>query len=359
MANQKYYADIDLNQNEIQNAVIQNLASAPATPTTGQVYFNTVDKLLYTYDGTNWVAGKTDSEGAGIDITSGVISIDNSVTSATKCKITYSAKGLVTAGADLTTSDIPDLSATYVATTLLGANSGVATLGADGKVPSSQLPAYVDDVIELLTMASSAPATCATGDKYYNTTSKKIFTATGTNTWGTTGADPVKDVIYVRLDNNGSYRWSGSDMVNIANPIGAATESTAGIAELATNSEVSTGTDDSRIVTPLKLATYYQSKLVSGTNIKTINSTSILGSGNITTVQTFTANNTALTASGGVCTWEVTNSTSSTALVVQVVEISTNKVIGCEIAITSSKITMKFNSSSNIAANTFRMVAIG
>ena len=78
-----------------------------------------------------------------------------------------------------------------------------------------------------------------------------------------------------------------------------------------------------------------------------------------TIAKTFTANNTVLTASGGVCTWEVTNSANSTAVLVQVVEISTNKVIGCEIAITSSKITMKFNSSSNIAANTFRMVAIG
>ena len=36
-----------------------------------------------------------------------------SITAATKCKITYDANGLVTAGADLIASDIPDLSATY------------------------------------------------------------------------------------------------------------------------------------------------------------------------------------------------------------------------------------------------------
>ncbi len=36
----------------------------------------------------------------------------------------------------------------------------------------------------------------------------------------------------------------------------AATESTAGIAEIATQAETDTGTDDARIVTPLKLATY-------------------------------------------------------------------------------------------------------
>lgn len=41
----------------------------------------------------------------------------------------------------------------------------------------------------------------------------------------------------------------------------AASETTAGIAELATQSETDTGTDDARIVTPLKLATYANRKL--------------------------------------------------------------------------------------------------
>ena len=39
---------------------------------------------------------------------------NNDITGATKCKITYDSKGLVTGGADLTASDIPDLSATYL-----------------------------------------------------------------------------------------------------------------------------------------------------------------------------------------------------------------------------------------------------
>ena len=139
-------------------------------------------------------------------------------------------------------------------TSLKGAVNGLAELDDAGKVPSSQLPAYVDDVIELLTMSDTAPAECAEGDKYYNTTSKKIFTATGTNTWGTVGEEPERSVIYVALDDNYTYRWSGSTMINLGNPVSAATESTAGIAEIATSGEVATGTDDDKIVTPLKLA---------------------------------------------------------------------------------------------------------
>ena len=38
---------------------------------------------------------------------------NTAITGATKCKITYDSKGLVTAGTDLSASDIPDLSSTY------------------------------------------------------------------------------------------------------------------------------------------------------------------------------------------------------------------------------------------------------
>ena len=42
------------------------------------------------------------------------VAANATITGATKCKITYDSKGLVTAGADLVASDIPDLSATYL-----------------------------------------------------------------------------------------------------------------------------------------------------------------------------------------------------------------------------------------------------
>lgn len=50
----KYLASINLLQNELQNAVIQPLSTAPASPKEGQIYYNSADKFIYRYNGTAW-----------------------------------------------------------------------------------------------------------------------------------------------------------------------------------------------------------------------------------------------------------------------------------------------------------------
>lgn len=63
-----------------------------------------------------------------------------------------------------------------------GVSNGVATLNGSGLVPSSQLPSYVDDVLE------------------YNTFSD--FPVTG-----------ERGKIYIALDTNAQYRWSGTEYI--------------------------------------------------------------------------------------------------------------------------------------------------
>ena len=54
MATKKILANLDLIQNELQNAVIQVLASDPATGKLGQIYYNSTHKALMQYDGAKW-----------------------------------------------------------------------------------------------------------------------------------------------------------------------------------------------------------------------------------------------------------------------------------------------------------------
>lgn len=91
-----------------------------------------------------------------------------------------------------------------------GVSNGLATLDANGLVPSTQLPSYVDDVIELLSITTE-PATASAGDKYYNSTTKKILTYSG-SAWGD-AQDPETGKIYVF--NDMAYRWSGTALVQI------------------------------------------------------------------------------------------------------------------------------------------------
>ena len=93
----------------------------------------------------------------------------------------------------------------------------IPVLDGTGKIKAENLPSFVDDVIELVAVSETAPASCAAGDMYFNSgsTNKKIYTATAANTWGTTGVEPEKSKIYVNIADNKTYRWSGSTMTEI------------------------------------------------------------------------------------------------------------------------------------------------
>jgi hypothetical protein len=76
---------------------------------TGLIYFHTGDKKLTVYDGTDWQ--KLVTEVALTSSLSGKVDANAAITGATKTKITFDSKGLVTSGADLEIGDIPTITA--------------------------------------------------------------------------------------------------------------------------------------------------------------------------------------------------------------------------------------------------------
>jgi hypothetical protein len=50
----QFLTNLNLNKNQLLNAVIHSEATAPGTPVAGQIYYNSVDTVLYVFDGSIW-----------------------------------------------------------------------------------------------------------------------------------------------------------------------------------------------------------------------------------------------------------------------------------------------------------------
>jgi len=90
----------------------EKAASASAI-TTSDTLNVAVGKLEKALDGKQDTISNLATIEAGAAAGATALQPNTAITGATKCKITYDTNGLVTAGADLQSSDIPDLSATY------------------------------------------------------------------------------------------------------------------------------------------------------------------------------------------------------------------------------------------------------
>ena len=92
----KFLTPIDLNKLELQNAAIQNLATAPSSPSTGQVYYDTVDGNIKVWKGSAWESvGSSQTASAGV--TSIVGTADEVTVSASVGAVTLSLPATINA----------------------------------------------------------------------------------------------------------------------------------------------------------------------------------------------------------------------------------------------------------------------
>lgn len=213
---QKWFNGLNLQQNQLENAVIQNLASDPSSGKAGQIYYNTTDNGYRYHNGTAWVS-----------ITAEAV------------KSIVAGNGLTSSGTDTVTISLGTPSAS---------GSGSNTYGSNGVTTNSHthqisLPDATDSVKGVIELATDAEATAGT-----NTTcainAKQLAAAKQS------AIDSAKVTIQTSNGITGGSTTPGNSFT--LSGVNASTTAK-GVVQLATQDEVNTGANTTKVITPATL----------------------------------------------------------------------------------------------------------
>lgn len=352
---------------ELRNYKIQNLASAPTTNVTkGRFYFNTTDNTLYVYDGTAWINAL--SQGGytfinGLEVVSGTSSVQIKIASggnAGNVTLTADTNGLK---ADVTKLSVDSGSADY----LTIANDEISA-NVDTTVTANSSNLVTSGAVD------TAIANALTGGMQY----KGVWTATGQTDYSSITL-PVKAGYMYLVSGSatiGGIEWNTDDYLVINADVaegGTITDvkkidNTEGsdIVRLNATQTLTNKTIDADDNTISDLTTSNLKSGVLQTTIRPVSSasdTSLPSEKAVASAlagRVYTEQNSALTQSGGACTWIVTHNMNNSNVIVEVYKVSDGEKVAYDVAITSANVaTITILSTANISADTYKVVVMG
>lgn len=409
MAKKNVLVDLDLNKNELQNAVVQNLAAAPTSPVAGQIWYDTTSGLIYFYDGSaakavGYLPPATTSTLGGVIVGSNIsVASDGTISVASA---TNAVAGIIRIATDSEASTgtaegiavNPKQLASAIASALVGAMVYKGTWNITSASDFSGITLPVKQGYMYLVTGTgpktiggiewnpgdyivmdadvAAGGTITQVSKIDNTESSDIvrLNATQTLTNKTIDADDntIQDLATGNFKSGVIVTSVGATGADTSLPTEKAVRSA--ITTATTNMVTTTGTQtltnktidaDDNTIQDLAVANFKTG--VVQTTVRASSSaldTCLATEKAIATAvealpHKFTAVNPSLTASSGVCTWSITNSLASADVICSIREVATGNEVMCDITYAAGTITVKINSASNISASVYKAIVIG
>lgn len=364
MATIKYVTHVDLQQNELQNAVVQNLATAPSNPKVGQEYYNTTTNQKLIWNGTAWVDETSQGDYTfqnGVELVSNTRNVQVKIaTGASAGNVTLTADSNGLAGS------ITELSVASGSADYLSISNHELSANVDTTVTASSTKLVTSGAV------SAAIGTALTGALIYQGT----WTATSQTDYSSITL-PVKKGYMYAVSGNATVdgvEWNSGDYLVINKDIASGGTITSADVDKIDNTEASdivrlnatqTLTNKTIDADDNTISDLTTSNFKSGVIVTTVGST-----GSDSAIPTEQAvreaisatkaifTNPILTVSGGVCTWTITTDLNPACLC-NIKETSSGNEVYTDVTYGSGSITIKINSSADIPEGTYTAIVLG
>ena len=260
---QKWFNGLNLQQNQLENAVIQNLASDPSSGKAGQIYYNTTDNGYRYYNGTAWVSiwadaikSIVDGDGLTSSTSGNAVTISLGTPSASGSGVNTYGSNSVTADSHTHQINLPDAT---------DSAKGVVQLAADNDTTSTN-KAVTPKQLETARKNAEVSITAGnglTGGGTGHSLSVAMGTPSTVNQTSTNSTTTTSHTHKLEFAAVNSPATSGNEISFIdtvsqgadggisatKKTVRIASTTQTGVVQLATQDEVNNGTDTTKVIT--------------------------------------------------------------------------------------------------------------